>query len=120
MAIIFLIISPLLMNTFGAAGSAISLGIILLLGVFLAYYYASKFIKIDFPKIFGPVILATLLSAIVYFLIKAWYNFAPLPIFYRLAVEWLILGASYLVLIFIFEKKQIKEDLKFLLNIIKK
>src|SRR3989344_914640 len=120
MSIIFLIISPLLMNTFGVAGSAISLGIILLLGVFLAYYYASKFIKIDFPKIFGPVILATLLSAIVYFLIKAWYNFASLPIFYRLAVEWLILGVSYLILIFIFEKKQIKEDLKLLLSIIKK
>lgn len=118
-AVILLILTPILVKFGSEKGAAVSLDIVMVVGVIMAYYYANRHVKIHYKQIFLPTILASVLTLAVYWLVTGFWQLENLNLFLVLIIKVTIIGLSYLVWVYLFERKQIKEDLDLFIGIIK-
>jgi O-antigen/teichoic acid export membrane protein len=119
-AAILLVLTPLLVKFGQEKGAVVSLNIVMVLGVVMAYYYANRHVKIHFREIFLPTMLASLLTLAGYYLLTYFLPINHLNIFFIFVIKVLIFGVSYLGWVLLLERKQIKEDLGLFIGIIKK
>lgn len=118
-ALVLLILTPFLVKFAQEKGAALSLDVVMVIGVVMAYYYANRYVKIHYRQIFLPTIMASLLTLAVYFTLTYLLPLGQLNLFLLLVVKVLIVGLSYLVWVLLLERKGIKEDLDLFIGIIK-
>ncbi len=118
-AVILLILTPILVVLYQERGAALSLNLVMVVGVVLAYFYANKFVKIDYKGIFAPTIVAVGLTSLVYCLTNYLVSWEEVPIFWRLVAKTSIIGLAYVLALLALERQQIKEDIKLFVSIIK-
>lgn len=116
-AIVLLVLTPLLVLLYQERGAALSINLVMLLGVVLAYGYANKFIKIQYKEIFLPTLLAGLLTALVLVSLTTIFPVQNLALFYRLIVKTIIIVCSYSLFVFLLERNKIKEDIGLFMTI---
>lgn len=118
-ALLLLVLTPVLVVSQRENGAALSLNIVMVVGVTLAYYYANKFVKIDYKGIFAPTILSVGLTTLVYYLVNYLVALEEFPVFWRLATKTSIIGVAYVLALLALERQQIKEDIRLFVSIIK-
>lgn len=118
-AIVLLGLSPLMVSVFGVNGAAIGLDVVMLLGVFLAYYYVSRRIKIPLWSIFGSSFVSAAVAVLFYLAAMNWYNFDALSPLIALIVNGFLIGVVYLASALLIEGKKIREDVVYFLRSMK-
>ncbi len=108
-ALMILITTPLLTLYFGVNGAAFSLTLVLLVGLVLAYRYVNRSVSVDFINIFWQAMLPSFFTAAI-FLAYLWQLAVGYSI-WLLFLKFCLVGSLYLVFIFIFEAKSLKNDL---------
>ena len=108
---LLLVLTPLLVYFFKEQGAALSLNLVMLVGVLLAYFYANKFVSINYRQIFLPTTLAVLLTTVFYFGLLNFLNLNSLAMVVGLIVKVLIILVSYTFFALMLEKDSLKEDI---------
>lgn len=119
-AALLLALTPVLVWLMGASGAVISLNIVMIIGVILAYYYANQYVKINYREIFLPTSVAVILTALGYFAITPSLPLEQLDwLWLTLTIKGLIGALLYLICIFFLERHKIKEDYQTLMLFVK-
>lgn len=117
-ALIILVTTPLLTYFWGVNGAAVSLNIVLGVGLLLAYYYVNRFVTVDFAGIFLQALLPSFFAAIIFvaFLARFW----PSLTLFSLLMKFLVVGGLYLFLLILTEGRALRDELRFLGRLMKK
>lgn len=117
-AFIILVTTPLLTYFWGVNGAAVSLNIVLGVGLLLAYRYVNRFVAVDFTGIFLSALPPALFTVILFavFLARFW----PELTLFSLSMEFLVVGLLYLFLLVLTEGRALRNDIKFLWGMMKK
>lgn len=118
-AILLLILTPILVKASNVDGAAISLDVVMLLGVVLAYYYVSKRISLSISRAFLPSLISAVLAILFYLVAATWYNFDALNPPMALVAKGALIGGGYLVVALLIEGKNIQEDVAYFLKSMK-
>lgn len=118
-AAVLLVLTPVLVKILGVNGAAVSLNIVMLLGVLLAYYFVSQRVSLDYFAAFLPSFIGAAGAVIFYLLLSSWYNFSVLPPLVSLLAKGLLIGVMYLAVVVVIEGKKIKEDVLYFLRSVK-
>lgn len=117
-AVLIVISTPLLTYYFGLNGAAMSLNIILVAGLIMAYFYVSKFVRLDIFGIFTRALLPTFLSCIFFVLLIP--PLFPISNLFSLMVKVGSLGVFLSIFIMIFDGKLLKKDIALIYGMMKK
>lgn len=115
-ALVSLLLSPVLTFYFGASGAALSLSIVLIIGVLLAYTLLRKVIRINVVSIFLPTIFVSLLTMLSFELIILKFNLIFTSPFIALLTKSFILGCFYVFYLLIIDGRSLLTDFKCLLS----
>lgn len=116
---VLLILSPLLTYFWGVNGAALSLNMVMLLGVVLAYYFVHQNIKVEFFNNFGPTIIASVFSYLASMFIFDYFGFFSQQLVLILMQKIAVIGAIYTITIFILERGRTISDLKYLVKMVR-
>lgn len=111
-AVTILFSTPLLVGLYGIEGAAVSLDFALIIGLVLAYFYVSRFVKVDLFGAFVPLLAPVLLTTIFFFLFGSLFSFSSH--LFTFSARLIFTGGSYLLLSLISDWVKIKEDFLFL------
>lgn len=117
-ALIILVTTPLLIYFWGVNGAAMSLNVVLGVGLLLAYRYVNRFATVDFTGVFLQALLPSLFAVIIFvvFIDRFWPGLTLLS----LLVKFLVMGLLYLLLLVLTEGRALRDDIKFLWGMMKK
>lgn len=117
-ALLLLVLSPLLISLMGVNGGPYALNLVMIVGVFIAYWFTSKEIKISFKEVFGPEIIVGILTLGIFVLFNSLVDLSSQWILVRLVLQVLVIATTYLLLLILVEGKRIKQDFLFLKGIL--
>ena len=114
-AFILLFLAPYLTGLYKAEGAAISLSLVLALGVILGYFFLRKILKIRVASVLLPTITVCFLTMICfkYVVFKFSLNF-PDP-FLSLVTKLGVFATFYLIIMALIDGKSFVKDVKFML-----
>jgi O-antigen/teichoic acid export membrane protein len=117
-ALIILFTTPLLTYFWGVNGAAVSLNVVLGVGLLLAYYYVNRFVTVDFAGIFLQGLLPSFLAAIIFvaFLARFW----PALTLFSLLLKFLVVVGLYLFLLILTEGRALRDEIRFLGRMMRK
>lgn len=115
-AIVLLGLTPILVRLWGVDGAAISLDVVMLLGVTLAYYYVSRKVVFSFASAFLPSLVSAVVAVLFYLAIASWYNFSAWNPLVVLIAKGVLIGGGYAAMVLLVEGKKIREDAVYFLR----
>jgi O-antigen/teichoic acid export membrane protein len=118
-ALILLITAPVLVSLWQANGAAISLNIVIVIGVLLAYFYAGRFVRIHYRQNFLPTILAVGLTAFLYYLTLSVVPLEGLNLLLALIIKGILISSFYILSVYLVERREVTEDIKLFYTIMK-
>lgn len=112
-ALLILVLAPILTNFYKASGAAISLSIVLAIGVIIAYKFLARVVHIRILSIFLPTAVVCLLTLISFKLIvfKFGLNW-PYPL-YSLMAKGAVFSLFYLIFMALIDGRSFLKDFKF-------
>lgn len=114
-ALVLLILSPALIRLYQVEGAALGLGLTMLAGCALAYYYVSRYVRINYWENFGPSFLISLMVLMVFSALDIWLlQPMDLTLWVKLLVDLVIIGFLYLLLYYLIERNSLKVDINYL------
>lgn len=118
-AAILLILTPILVKALNVDGAAISLDVVMLLGVVIAYYCVSKKISLSLLSVFVPSFVSAAVATLFYLIVSNWYNFDTLIPLISLVLKGAVISGVYALISLMIEGKKIKEDATYFLRSMK-
>ena len=115
-ALISLVLSPLLTHLYGSAGAALSLTIVLALGVFIAYFLMRRLIGLSIVKSFLPTLLVCFLTLQGFNLTLAYWDSGLFNTLSVLVWKSLVFSFYYLIFMLVIDGRAFLRDLRFMLG----
>lgn len=118
-AVLSLILAPVLTRFYGSEGAALSLSIVLAVGVGVAYFLLRRVIRLSSLSIFLPTSLVTVLTAVSFALVTPYLRLGSVAPLFSLLSKLGILGIFYLLFLSILDGKSLLKDLRYLVSKVK-
>ncbi len=115
-ALVSLLLSPVLTRYFGAQGSALSLSLVLIVGVLFSYSLIRKVIVINIVPIFLPTISISLLTLLSFEVVMLKFNLDFSNSFTALFTKGFIFGCFYFFYLLIIDGRSLITDLRYFLS----
>lgn len=112
--LVLLALCPVAIMFWAAEGAALAVGLVMAVGVLLAFFRIGKFVDIAWGRIFIRPLIATLIAAGLTLPIVN--GLAPGSLILDLALRCLLFGGSYPAIIYLLDRDSLKEELGFLLG----
>ena len=114
-----LILCSILTYFYGAAGAAISAGVVVLVGIIMiSKFFVMKYLEIDYKKIFIPPLISLSLAVIAVFAVLHYFPVSDLII--RFIVKTSVIGLVYILVLFAMEGKELSEKIKYIYGLVRK
>lgn len=113
-ALLSLVLAPVLTRLYQAEGAAISLSIVLGIGVMTAYVLIKRVVRIRTLSLFLPTILVCFLTMIAFKFVVYRFNLNFTDPFYSLLSKALVFSFFYLVFMSLIDGRSFLKDLKFM------
>lgn len=118
-AVVLLVLTPLMVVLYQENGAAISLNLVMVLGILLSYYYANRHIRIDYRNIFLPTLAATALTYLTVLLVHQIFPLTDVSTIGRLIINGALVVGTYASLVYLLESKSLKEDIRLFTGILR-
>lgn len=94
-AITLVLFATPLTIVFGSTGTAVGVGIAFVIGIVLTYYLVRKTVPIELMRVFVPLVISAVGSAILYYLLTVSVDLNTLPLFFRVITKAGFIIAAY-------------------------
>lgn len=113
-ALVSLALAPILTNLYKASGAAMSLSLVLALGVIVAYRFLIKVVSINILSIFLPTTVICVLTLICFKLVVFRFNLDGSFPLYSLTTKALVFFIIYLIFMVLIDGRSFLKDFRFL------
>lgn len=114
-SLVSLVLAPILVVFYGPVGAAVSLSVVLVVGVFIAYFFVRRVVRFDPVDTFLPTIVVCLLTFIAFKIFVSYFNISANIAFINLVSKGLVFGLFYFFFLTIVDGRRLWVDLRFMI-----